>query len=99
MKLSQGIYENIINNEILSEINELTDSSAKTLPIDKEESPVILSSYLSKLLKQKLEENDSTEDNIKLINKLIQIFSDSDENLISDNEHFLAEVISNQKKS
>lgn len=98
MKLSQGIYENIINNEILSEINELTDSSAKTLPIDKEESPVILSSYLSKLLKQKLEENDSTEDNIKLINKLIQIFSDSDENLISDNEHFLAEVISNQKK-
>lgn len=98
MKLSQGIYENIINNEILSEINELTDSSAKTLPIDKEESPVILSSYLSKLLKQKLEESDSTEDNIKLINKLIQIFSDSDENLISDNEHFLAEVISNQKK-
>ncbi len=98
MKLSQGIYENIINNEILSEINELTDSSAKTLPIDKEESPVILSSYLSKLLKQKLEESDSTEDNIKLINKLIQTFSDSDENLISDNEHFLAEVISNQKK-
>ncbi len=98
MKLSQGIYKNIINNEILSEINELTDSSAKTLPIDKEESPVILSSYLSKLLKQKLEESDSSEDNIKLINKLIQTFSDSDENLISDNEHFLAEVISNQKK-
>lgn len=98
MKLSQGIYENIINNEILSEINELTDSSAKKLPIDKDESPVILSSYLSKLLKQKLEETDSTEDNIKLVNKLIQDFSDSEENLISDNENFLAEVISNQKK-
>lgn len=98
MKLSQGIYENIINNEILSGINELTDCSAKKLPIDKDESPVILSSYLSKLLKQKLEETDSTEDNIKLVNKLIQDFSDSDENLISDNENFLAEVISNQKK-
>ena len=98
MKLSQGIYENIINNEILSEINELTDSSVKKLPIDKDESSVILSSYLSKLLKQKLEDNDSTEDSIKLVNKLIQDFSDSDEYLISDNEHFLAEVISNQKK-
>lgn len=98
MKLSQGIYENIINNEILSEINELTDSSVKKLPIDKDESSVILSSYLSKLLKQKLEDNDSTEDNIKLVNKLIQDFSDSDESLISDNENFLAEVISNQKK-
>lgn len=69
MRLSQGIYENIFNNEILS-----------------------------KILKQKLEDNDSTEDNIKLVNKLIQDFSDSDENLISDNENFLAEVISNQKK-
>lgn len=98
MKLSQGIYENIINNEILSEINKLTDSSAKKLPIDKNDFPVILSSYLSKLLKQKLEETDSTEANIKLVNKLIQDFSDSDENLISDNENFLAEVISNQKK-
>ena len=98
MRLSQGIYENIINNEILSEINELKDSSVKKLPIDKDESSVILSSYLSKLLKQKLEDNDSTEDNIKLVNKLIQDFSDSDENLISDNENFLAEVISNQKK-
>jgi len=98
MKLSQGIYENIINNEILSEINELTDSSVKKLPIDKDESSVILSSYLSKLLKQKLEDNDSIEDNIKLVNKLIQNFSDSDENLIYDNENFLAEVISNQKK-
>ena len=98
MRLSQGIYENIFNNEILSEINELKDSSVKKLPIDKDESSVILSSYLSKILKQKLEDNDSTEDNIKLVNKLIQDFSDSDENLISDNENFLAEVISNQKK-
>ncbi len=99
MKLSQGIYENIISNEILSEINALTDSSVKKLPIDKEESSVILSTYLSKLLKQKLEDNDSTEDNIKLVNKLIQDFSDTDENLISDKENFLAEVISNQKKT
>ena len=98
MRLSQGIYENIINNEILSEINELKDSSVKKLSIDKDESSVILSSYLSKILKQKLEDNDSTEDNINLVNKLIQDFSDSDENLISDNENFLAEVISNQKK-
>jgi len=98
MKLSQGVYENLINNEILSEINELTDSSVRKLPIDKEESSVILSSYLAKLVKQKLEENDSTEENIELVNKLIQDFSDSDENLISDNENFLAEVISNQKK-
>lgn len=98
MKLSQGIYENIINNEILSEINELTESTAKKLPIDKQESSVILSSYLSKLLKQKLEDNDSTEDSIKLVNKLIKDFSDSDENLISDSENYLAEIISNQKK-
>ena len=74
MRLSQGIYENIFNNEILSEINELKDSSVKKLPIDKDESSVILSSYLSKILKQKLEDNDSTEDNIKLVNKLIQDF-------------------------
>ena len=35
MKLKQGIYENIINNEILSEINDLPDSSVKKLQIEK----------------------------------------------------------------
>ncbi len=98
MKLTQGIYENIINNEILSEINELTDSSVKKLPLDKAESSTILTSYLSKALEQKLEENDSLSENIALVNKLIQSFSDTNEDLISDNKNFLAEVISNQKK-
>lgn len=99
MKLSNGVYENIINNEILSEINELTDSRAKRLRIDKDESPVILTSYLSKLLKQKLEDNDSLEENVKLVNRLIQDFSDTEENLISDNENFLAEVVSKQREA
>ena len=98
MKLNQGIYENIINNEILSEINALQDSSAKKLPIDKAEASAILASYLSKILKNKLDENDSLSDNITLVNQLIQSFTDSNEELICDNENFLAEVISNQKQ-
>lgn len=98
MELTQGVYENIINNEILNNIKELKDSSVKKLPIDKEESSAILSSYFSKLLKQKLDENNSTEENINLINTLIRNFSDTDEEIISDNENYLAEVISNQKK-
>lgn len=98
MKLNQGIYENIINNEILSEIKTLQDSSAKKLPIDKAEASTILASYLSKILKNKLDENDSLSDNIELVNQIIQSFSTSNEELICDNENLLAEIISNQKK-
>lgn len=98
MKLRQGIYENVISNEIISEINELKDSYAKKLPIDQGEYSVILSSYLSKLLRKRLEENNSAEENIDLVNRLIKEVSDSDDELICDGENFLAEVISSQKK-
>ncbi|WP_318661343.1 DUF3427 domain-containing protein [Treponema sp.] len=99
MELNQGVYENIINNEIDSEIKQLTNSSIKKLPIDKAEASAILTTYFSKTLKQKLDENDSLPDNIALVNKLIQTFSESKEELITDNENFLAEVISDQKKT
>lgn len=98
MKLKQGIYENIINNEILSEINDLPDSSVKKLQIDESESSTILTSYLSKVLKQKWEEKTPLSEKIEIVNNFIKSFPDSDEELISDNENYLAEVISDQKK-
>ena len=97
MELNQGVYENVINNEIFSEIQRMEGASVKKLPIDKGESPAILSAYLSKLLRQKLEETASAVENVDLVNKLIRDFSKDEENIICDSENFLAEIISSQK--
>ena len=97
MELNQGVYENVINNEIFSEIQRMEGASVKKLPIDKGESPAILSAYLSKLLRQKLEENASAVENVDLVNKLIRDFSKDEENIICDSENFLAEIVSSQK--
>ena len=79
--LHDGLYEEVINQEMSKALQCHKESSVFKEKIDPEEAPSILSEYVAKIIKQKLlevqEENDNSIDKqISVINRVIGSLSD-----------------------
>ncbi|MHC1721032.1 MAG: DUF3427 domain-containing protein [Clostridiaceae bacterium] len=75
--LKQGIYEQIINNEIKNELSKLEDQIIDKNRIDSEEAPHIIAKYISEIVKKGLENikeksNDNLDLQISMANKMLE---------------------------
>ena len=81
-KLPTGLYEEVINDKILNLISEYDNELINKKYIDKAESSLILSNYISEIIRNGLEYVSSNQDKdnitkkIMIINELITIFAD-----------------------
>lgn len=77
--LSEGIYEEIINNQLNKLLNSKTDYILEKDNIDREESSLILSNYIGHLIREglqyihKSDEKENINKKVEIINKIINI--------------------------
>ena len=78
--LNDGLYEQVINNKLDTELSECTDKLSTTASIDKAEASKVLSKYLTKVVEKGL---DSIIDNggdissqVELVNKIVSVIKD-----------------------
>lgn len=80
--MTEGIYEQLINQLVISEIDRLSvnDYYIDSTPLPKKEAAFVLSQYFSKVLQKALgfvkEQDDTPHHQIELANKLIQLLAD-----------------------
>ena len=53
--LSAGLYEQVINNRLDSELSEVSEARQSTAPIDKAEASKVLAQYLTEVVQQGLQ--------------------------------------------
>lgn len=98
MKLVKGVYENIISEQISKDIEKAQDKGliCKKDNIDIAESPSMLSTYVSKIIKNKLNDDSlSLKDKKNYINKIIELLDNEDYNdKIKEEDKLLTAVIS-----
>jgi hypothetical protein len=95
MKLTQGVYENLINKEISEDIRKAEENNmvCQCSDIDDAESPSMLAQYLSKIIRNKLDNDDlSNEQRIDFVNRILQISRVGDNSQIVKKDKFLSEV-------
>ena len=95
MKLTKGVYENIISQDIEDSIEEAKQQNLSCVKtdIDSAESPAMLSHYLSRVIQIKLsDKNLSVEERTNFINKIITLADADSNNLIKDKRQILSEV-------
>ena len=97
--LKKGIYEQLINQDTKNHI-ERTESGDMTCvrqEMDFAESPQLLANYLASAIRQKLEETESQQDRVNLVNSiLIQAGLMDDMQIVEPND-LLSEVMTNQQ--
>lgn len=103
MKLIPGVYENLINKEIVDEKTAIQNQGlvCKELPIDSAEQPRMLADYLSDAIKKRLDDESlSLSDRIKLANKILKDTGDvPEEQYLQDTENILSAVVTKQENA
>ena len=80
--MKSGLYEQIINNQLHSELNEIPDECKHLQKVDSAEASKVLSSYVAGLLQRKMDSiyessgEDALEEQIKYINSVIGLLDD-----------------------
>lgn len=97
--LKKGIYENIISQEVERDIHTAESQQMVCIreQIDNAESPKILADYLSRAIRQKLEETENLHDRMTMVNKILSEYGLMDDIQISDTSNLLMEVMTQQK--
>ena len=97
--LEKGIYEHIINNELERQIREAKerDAACSYQKIDEAESPQLLAEYLSKVIRQRLEDLEDQNDRVALVNNILTEAGIIDEMQIVNNTELLGEVMTKQQ--
>lgn len=97
MKLHEGAYENLITNELQSDMTESASLGlvCRTEDIDGAESPSMLANHIGRLILGRLsDENLSVEERTQFANGLIDFLGDADDDRIADSSQMLAAVLS-----
>ena len=91
--LQNGLYEQIINNELEQELSQ-SDKLYQTGPIDNAEAAKILSKYIAQVAEQRLiqvqENGGNLKDQIAFANRMIQTVTQTD-NELNENPESVAE--------
>lgn len=102
MKLQEGVYENLITNELQQDMQQTLGDGfvCKKEEIDEAESPSMLAEHVNKIIKNRLsDENLSAEERVSFVNRLIDFLGEDKENEIVDNKQMLAAVVSTQEEA
>ena len=94
MKLKKGVYENLISKEVAEDIQRAEENNMECVKtnIDSAESPALLAQYLSKIIQNKLDDkNFSNDERTDFVNSLMKLAQIDDKNHIDENK-LLAEV-------
>ena len=102
MKLIEGTYENLITDGLKREM--LTSSEkgliCKQEDIDGAESPNMLTEHLSRIIRNRLsDENLTTEERTAFANRLIDFLGEEKEEKVVDDKQMLAAVVSKQEEA
>lgn len=102
MKLIEGTYENLITDGLKREM--LTSSEkgliCKQEDIDGAESPNMLTEHLSRIIRNRLsDENLTTEERAAFANRLIDFLGEEKEEKVVDDKQMLAAVVSRQEEA
>lgn len=97
--LKQGVYEHIINRETENDIEDSEQAGlvCSTQPMDDAEAPQILADYIAKVIRQKLEDIETQQERIDMINRIMMDAGLSEFKEIVKPTDLLAEVMSRQQ--
>lgn len=101
MKLVKGVYENVISEQVSKDIDEAQNEGliCKKENIDIAESPSILTAYVSKIIKNKLnDESLSLKEKRDYINRIIDLIDDDNNDKIKEHDKLLTAVINNEEE-
>lgn len=99
--LRKGIYEHLINQETEELIEKAEQEGLVCLqhPIDQAESPQVLADYLAKAIRQKLEETESQQDRVNLVNRILTDAGWMGSQQITNSSDLLTEVMTTQQQA
>ena len=100
MKLQKGLYENLITNELLQDIEQASHNGflCQKDDVDNAESPSMLAEHINKLLRNRLSDENLTAEERKLfVNRLIDFLGEDSEEKIADEKSILAAVFSREE--
>lgn len=97
--LKKGIYENLISQELERDIKESEQAGLDCLrqPIDNAEASKMLADYLAGAIRQKLDDAESQQDRVRLINRIMADAGLVDDKQIIEPADLLAEVMTKQQ--
>lgn len=97
--LKEGIYENVINQAVEQDIldTEASGFVCATQPLDAAESPKLLADYLAKAIKQRLEDVETAQERVDIVNGIIKSAGLEDSDCIARPEDLLSEVMTSQR--
>ena len=88
MYLHDGLYEEVISQRMSDDLIPLEEGAVYKEKIDPVEAPLVLSDYIAKIVKQKLEsvqdENGDISQQISLINKLVSTINEDNDDLVAN---------------
>jgi superfamily II DNA or RNA helicase/HKD family nuclease len=101
MKLQEGVYENLITNELQQNMQQASNSGlvCKKGDIDEAESPSMLVEHINKIVLNRLsDDNLSAEERVEFVNRLLDFLGEQNEDKVIDNKQMLAAVVSPQEE-
>lgn len=102
MKLVEGTYENLITDGLKQDMQTASASGlvCRQEDIDSAESPNMLTEHLSKIIRNRLsDENLTAEERAEFANRLIDFLGEEKEEKIVDDRQMLAAVVSQQEEA
>lgn len=102
MKLVEGTYENLITTGVKQDILEATTNGliCKQEEIDSAESPNMLAEHLSKIIRNRLsDENLTPEERALFVNRLIDFLGEDKDEQVADDRQMLTAVVSQQEEA
>lgn len=96
MKLVEGVYENLVNNEIEQEMLQICNANllCKEEELDSAESPEMLADYLSNIIRHRLEDDSMTnEERIQYVNHILKSTNTPNEDILIPTNKYLSAVI------
>ncbi len=102
MKLVEGIYENLITDGLKQDIDAASSDGlvCKEEYIDDTDSPNMLADHLSKIIRNRLsDENLTAEERTEFVNRLIDDLGEDKEEKVVDDKQMLAAVVSRQEEA
>jgi superfamily II DNA or RNA helicase len=102
MKLIEGIYENLITDGLRQDMLETSEVGlvCKQEDIDGAESPDMLASHLSKIIRNRLsDENLTAEERMDFVNRVIDFLGEDKQEKVVDEKQMLTAIVSAQEEA
>ena len=77
MALEKGIYEQVVNDEVKSDISSLSGLKATTEKMDGDYSSILIIKYIESVVRKVIEDKENVEDKVEVANEIIRHLASS----------------------